>query len=167
MRRRRVRERDVSGPMRTALAFLALSSLCLAGDPEEIREVLAENFRACNEEDVDALMATCSVDMPDRPGFRRESEMLFREKDVHYSLVDFRVTRLRGDYAEAWVVQTTYSEDRSSDSETRGRFRNGTTLLPREECVEYTAAFKREDGRWRCLATISEPIPHRARQPAR
>lgn len=152
--------------MRFAFLFLLLSSVSLAGDREEMREVLAENFRACNEEDVDALMATCSVDMPDREGFRRESKSLFREKDVHYSLVDFRVAEVRGNYAEAWVVQATYAEDRSSDSEERSRFRNGTTLLPREECVEYMAAFKREGGSWKCLATISEPIPFRGRQPA-
>lgn len=149
--------------MRTAFIFIALSSLSLAGDREEMREVLAENFRACNNEDIVALMDTCSFDMPDRAGFRRESEILFREKDVHYSLVDFRVTEIRDGYAEAWVVQTTYSGDRSSDNEARSRFRNGTTLLPQEECVEYMVAFKRENGRWKCLATISDPIPYRSR----
>jgi hypothetical protein len=153
--------------MRLFLFFLLSCSACLAGDREEIREVLVENFRACNEEDVDALMDTCSVYMPDRPGFRRESEILFREKDVHYSLVDFRVTELRGDYAEAWIVQKTYAEDRTSDTESREVFRNGTTLLPLEETVEYLAAFKRERGRWKCLATISEPVPHRKPEPAR
>ena len=152
-----------------AIPFLLLlsCSVALADDQREMYEVLSENFRACNEEDVDALMDTCSADMPDREGFRRESELLFREKDVHYSLQDFRVTRVRGDYAEAWVVQATYSEDRSADSESRGRFRNGTTLLPQEECVEYMVSFKREGGRWKCLSTISEPIPYRAeRRPA-
>lgn len=146
--------------------LLLCSSLALAGDREEMREVLSENFRACNEEDIGALMATCSLDMPDREGFRRESEALFREKDIHYSLVDFRVTKVRGGYAEAWIVQNTYVEDRSSDSEARGRFRNGTTLLPREECIECFVSFKREGGRWKCLATISEPIPYRSPQPA-
>lgn len=152
--------------MRLMVAFicLALSSWAVAGDREEMREVLAENFRACNEEDVEALMATCSVDMPDREGFRRESEVLFREKDIHYSLVDFRVTQVRGDYAKAWVVQATYAEDRNSDSAERGRFRSGTTLLPQDECVEYMVAFKRDGGRWKCLATISEPIPYRSPQ---
>jgi hypothetical protein len=154
--------------MRLFLLFvLASPAAALAGDREEIREVLVENFRACNEEDIEALMDTCSVDMPDRPGFRRESQILFREKDVHYSLVDFRVTKLRGDYAEAWVVQTTYSDDRTSDSDARATFRNGTTLLPQEETVEYLAAFQRERGRWKCLATISEPVPHRRPEPAR
>jgi hypothetical protein len=162
-----MRRREMQGQMRFFLFFLLSCSACLAGDHDEIREVLAENFRACNEEDIDALMDTCSMDMPDRPGFRRESAILFGEKDVHYSLVDFRVTKLRGDYAEAWIVQKTYSEDRTSDSDARRAFRNGTTLLPQEETVGYFASFKRERGRWKCLATISEPIPQRKPEPAR
>lgn len=151
------------------LAVIAalLCSSALADDSREMYEVLSRNFAACNDEDVEALMDTCSVDMPDREGFRRESELLFREKDIHYSLVDFRVTKIRGDYAEAWVVQKTHAQDRSSDSEDREFFRNGTTLLPRDECVEYMVSFKRDGQRWKCLSTISEPIPYRGeRRPA-
>lgn len=122
--------------MRSLFLFLALCSAAAAGDNDDMLLVLQANFAACNDEDIEALMETCSVDMPDRPGFRRESEILFREKDIHYSLVDFRVTRNDGDYAEAWVVQTTHADDRKSDTERREWFRNGTTLLPKEECVE-------------------------------
>lgn len=149
------------------LALLAPLAPAFAGDAEaEMREVLARNFQACNDEDIEALMETCSLEMPDRPGFRRESEILFREKDVHYSLVEFKVTRVDGNYAEARVVQNTYAGDRSSDSPQREFFRNGTTLLPREECVEYMVSFRRERGRWKCLETISQPVPYRP-QPAR
>lgn len=153
--------------MRTLILSLLLCSSALADDAVEMLRVLQANFDACNSEDVDALMDTCSVDMPDREGFRRESEILFREKDIHYSLVDFGVTRNDGDYAEAWVVQATYAEDRKSDTERRGRFRNGTTLLPEEECVEYRVSFKKDAGRWKCLATISEPVPHKRAEAAK
>lgn len=142
-------------------AVLLLSGSAFASDVDELIQVLQANFSACNDEDIEALMETCSVDMPDRPGFRRESEILFREKDIHYSLVDFRVTRNDGDYAEAWVVQTTHADDRSSDDERREWFRNGTTLLPKEECVEYMVSFKKDGKDWKCLATISEPVPHK------
>ena len=147
-------------------ALLFLPSFALADDHEDMRDILSRNFAACNDEDVDALMETCSVDMPGREQFRRESEILFKEKDIHYSLVDFRVTEIQGNYAEAWVVQDTYSPSRDSDSKARGDFRNSTTLLPKEQCVEYMVAFKRERGRWKCLATISEPIPHRRAEAA-
>lgn len=153
--------------MRTLFVFLAVCSPALASDKDEMLRVLRANFAACNAEDVDALMDTCSVDMPDREGFRRESQILFREKDLHYSLVDFRVTRNDGGYAEAWVVQTTHADDRGSDTEGRRRFRNGTTLLPREECVEYFVSFKKDGREWKCLATISEPVPHKVAEAAK
>lgn len=143
-----------------ALTVLMVFSQCRAGDREEMRHILEENFAACNEEDIDSLMDTCSVDMPDREVFRRESRILFREKNLHYSLVDFKVTRVDGDYAEAWVVQTTYADERDSDSEQRANFRNGTTLLPKDEVVEYMVAFKRDGGAWKCYMTISEPRPY-------
>lgn len=143
------------------LALLPCVAIAADKDEQEMRAILAENFQACNDEDIEALMATCSIDMPDRKGFRKESEILFREKEIHYSLEDFKVTSIDGNIAEAWVVQSTYSDDRSSDTQERKFFRNGTTLLPQEECVEYMVAFKREGGRWKCLATISEPRAYR------
>lgn len=143
------------------VGFLVFScSASFASDKDEMLAVLSENFRACNDEDIEGLMATCSVDMPDREGFREESETLFREKDVRYSLIEFEVTEVSGGYAEARVVQATHTEDRTSDSPRREFVRHGTTLLPRHECVEYMVAFKREGGKWKCLATISEPVPY-------
>lgn len=144
------------------LLFLIFSNSAFCeSDEEEIRQVLVDNFEACNREDIDALMDTCSMSMPDRPGFKRESEILFEEKDVHYSLEKFKLITKRGDYAEAWIVQRTYAEERGSDSSERKSFRHGTTLLPQEECVEYKASFKRERGSWKCLMTISHPVPYR------
>ena len=149
--------------MRTMAFLVAILCLsrCVADDRQDLRNILFENFAACNEEDIDALMETCSANMPNREEFRRESEVLFLEKDIHYSLVDFRVTSLDGDYAEAWVVQATYVDDRDSDSNKRADFRNGTTLLPKDEVVEYMVAFKRDGKRWKCYMTISEPRPYR------
>jgi len=148
--------------MRFCFLLVALASLpqCRADDLDEMRQVLSENFAACNEEDIDSLMDTCSVDMPDREGFREESRILFEEKDIHYSLVDFKVTKVDGNYAEAWVVQATYTDDRGSGSDRRARFRNGTTLLPKDELVEYMVAFKRDGKKWKCYMTISEPQPY-------
>lgn len=131
----------------------------LAGDAEDMRAILQANFDACNVEDVDALMDTCSVDMPDRPGFRRESEKLFREKDIYYRLVSLKILEINGDYATASVVQLSHTGDRSSNDDREAFFRNGTTLLTKDECVRYRVAFKKDNGKWKCLATISEPVP--------
>lgn len=150
--------------MRFILVFLAICSAAMADDREDMRVILQANFAACNAEDVEALMDTCSVDMPNREEFRRESQTLFREKDIHYSMQEFEVTYVDGDYAEARVVQSTYVEDRKSDSDSRAKFRNGTTLLPLEECVEYMVAFKKDGRAWKCYLTISEPVPFKKRE---
>lgn len=140
---------------------MSLPSACLAADYDEILAVLQANFAACNAEDADALMRTCSIDMPDRQKFRRESVKLWREKDIHYSLVEFKILELDGDYAVAEVVQMTHCDDRKSSDEKERSFRNGTTLLTEAEKVRYMAAFKKDFGRWKCYMTISEPVPER------
>lgn len=147
-----------------ALAFclcLLVADCCLAGDREEIMAVLQDNFNACNAEDADALLETCSLDMPDRKGFKEQSVRLWREKDIHYSLVDFRIVEAKGDFAVAEIVQKTHASDRKHSDEDERHYRNGTTLLPDAETVRYRAAFKKDFGRWKCYLTISEPVPVR------
>lgn len=150
-------------PMKTLIAALALliPTMCLAGDADDILAVLQANFEACNREDAEALLATCSVDMPDRQGFKEESIRLWRDKDIHYSLVDFKLVKVDGDIATAMIVQKTHSTDRKSSNEKERLYRNGTTLLPDAETVKYMAAFKRDRGVWKCYLTISEPVPVR------
>lgn len=138
---------------------LFFSSLCFAGDAEEILVVLQANFDACNNEDSVALLATCSKDLPDPEGFKRESERLWKEKDVHYSLVDFKLLRVDGNLAVAEIVQKTHSTDRNHGNEGDRLYRNGTTLLPDSETVRYRAAFKKDFGKWKCYLTISQPVP--------
>ena len=138
-------------------AVLLLCSTCVADDASEMRDILQKNFDACNNEDVDALMETCSVDMPRRQEFRRESEKLWSEKDIYYRLVDFKADSIEGNYATAWVVQTSHVQNRSSSDERDEFFRNGTTLLTRKECVRYKVAFKKDGRSWRCYLTLTEP----------
>jgi hypothetical protein len=84
--------------------LVSVSSVCFAGDADEILAVLQANFEGCSREDADALMETCFVDMPDRKKFREESVKLWREKDIHYSIVEFRVVRIDGSLATAEIV---------------------------------------------------------------
>ena len=142
-----------------SLVVLLFPTTCLAGDAEDILSVLQANFDACNKEDVVALLATCSKDMPDPEGFGRESERLWKEKDIHYSLVDFKLIRVDGDLAVAEIVQKTHSTDRNHGNDADRFYRNGTTLLPDSETVRYRAAFKKDFGRWKCYLTISQPVP--------
>lgn len=139
------------------VAFVLLCSTCLADDASEMRDILQRNFDACNNEDVDALMDTCSVDMPRRREFRQESEKLWKEKDIYYRLVDFKVESVEGNYATAWVIQTSHVQDRSSSDEREEFVRNGTTLLTKKECVRYKVALKKDGRFWKCYLTLTEP----------
>jgi hypothetical protein len=141
--------------------FVCLFSVIAhANEVDEMRSILEKNFDACNREDHVALMETCSLDMPDREGFKKESIKLWKEKDIYYRLVKFKVDSVEGNIATATVVQLSQTKDRSSNDDEEAFFRNGTTLLTKDECVIYQVAFKKENGNWKCLATISEPVKY-------
>lgn len=138
---------------------VAICAIAKADDSSEMMEVMQANFDACNMEDVDALMETCSVDMPRREEFRDDCVRLWREKDIHYSLISFQILRVEGEMAVASVVQKTHAVDRSSASGRDAFVRNGTGLLTKDECVEYKVAMKKDGRKWKCLLVISEPVP--------
>lgn len=142
------------------VAIFFASACCLADESADIRHVLQRNFEACNNEDIDELMDTFSDETPGKEEFRLESEKLWKENDVHYSLVDLEIIEVQGNYATAWVVQTSYTKDREYSDEREEFYRNGTTLLTKEECVKYKAAFKREKGAWKCYLTLTEPVKY-------
>jgi hypothetical protein len=145
--------------MRYFLFIIALSSsFSFADDVSEMRAVLEANFDACNKEDVNALLETCSLDMPRREEFRIESKKLWQEKDIYYRLARFKVIQIEGDYATASVVQISHVKDRASNDEHEAFLRNGTTLLTRDECVEYKVAFKKDSDVWKCYLTLTEPV---------
>ncbi len=135
-------------------------SCCFAGDVEEMRSVLEANFNACNNEDAEALLETCSLDMPRRDEFREESLKLWKEKDIYYRLVKFKVIEINGEYATASIVQLTHVKDRKSKNKKEEFIRNGTGLLSLKECVEYKIAFKKDDGNWKCYLTLTEPVEY-------
>jgi hypothetical protein len=142
----------------TLVLILAFPFVCLADDEREIGAVMQANFDASNLEDVDALMDTCSVDMPNREEFRADSANLWREKDIYYRLLRLKIIQIEGDYATASIVQETMVKDRGSKSG-RDRFiRNGTGLLSDSECVEYKVAFKKDRGVWKCYMTLTPPV---------
>jgi hypothetical protein len=147
--------------MKNFVLFLCLihSSICFGGDADEIMLIMQENFAACNSEDIGALLATCSQDMPDRKKFSEECVRLWKDKDIHCSLVGFELVEVDGIFAVAEIVQKTYATDRNHGDEQERFYRNGTGLLPDADTVRYMAAFKKDFGKWKCYMTISEPTP--------
>lgn len=140
------------------ILLIFFSSACLAEDALEMRQMLQKNFDACNNENIEELMNTFSVDTPGREEFRSESEKLFKEKDIYYRLVDFKVIDIDRNYATAMVIQESHTQDRTSSNEREEFFRNGTTLLTKKERVRYKVAFKKDDGVWKCYLTLTEPV---------
>lgn len=154
------------------LAHPLCSSVCWATPPQvsraqkqsehQIRAVLEANFQACNQENLRALMATCSREMPGSQQFAHEARVLFAETDVYLRLADFSLMWLKPPLACARVVQITLpadEKDRTAGDPCRVFYRGNSALLPQWECVEYTQTFKKENGRWKVLAITSTPAP--------
>jgi hypothetical protein len=152
-------------------AFSAGGSVSLAAPPapkaitreaEQIRAVLEANFQACNQEDVDALMATCSREPAGTDEFASEARTLFKETDVYLRLADFELLELRPPFASARVIQITLpadEKDRTSGDAKQVFYRGNSALLPQWETCEYTQSFKKENGKWKLYAITTKPKP--------
>lgn len=131
-------------------------------EAEQIRAVLQANFQACNEENLDALMATCSREPEGTEEFADQARTLFRETDVYLRLADFELLELKPPYASARVIQITLpadEKDRTSGDARQVFFRGNSALLPQWETCEYTQTFKKEQGKWKLYAITTKPKP--------
>lgn len=146
----------------TSAAPPAAPSKAVEKEAEQIRAVLEANFQACNNENVDALMATCSPEPKGTEEFADEARTLFKETDVYLRLADFELLELKPPYASARVVQITLpadEKDRTSGDARQVFYRGNSALLPRWETCEYTQTFKKENGRWKLYAITTKPKP--------
>lgn len=129
-------------------------------EAEKIRKVLEENFRACTEENIKALMATQSPTSPGLAKFYREALQMFAETDVYLRLDRFELIAYRPPLAVARVVQVTLprdEKDREAGSELQQQYRGSTALLPEWERAVYTQQFKKEGGKWRLYGILERP----------
>ena len=131
-------------------------------EAEQIRVALEANFQACNNEDVRALVASCSKTMPGIPEFAKEAKDTFEQTDAYFRLADFELLELRPPYAMARVVQITLpkdEKDRTTGTNQQIFYRAQTGLLPPWECVEYLQRFKKEGGKWKVDVITTKPKP--------
>lgn len=145
------------------VAALALGGFLVAraDTATEIRDVLDRNFEAYNREDVEAMLQTLSPTIPKRQEFAEESARLFATTDSHISIEEFEFIEVRGQYATARVVQATYNnaKDELEQTDRDVAYRSQSALLPPAERVEYIQSFKRERGKWRLWAILTQPKP--------
>lgn len=137
----------------------ALAAPPTAREQELITEAMRFNFDSCNRENIEDVMKSCADAMPDRERFRQETVATFKEKDIHYSLVECEVLEVRYPWAKARIVQDTHVLDRESKDRDQAAFRNSSALLPGGERVEYINTFKKENGKWKLHLIISEMRP--------
>ena len=146
--------------MKTFFLFLVASTAVLAAPVDKkteelINAAMVYNFDACNRENIAEVMDSCSQEMPDREKFKRETESVFKEKDIHYSLVECELLAVNLPYAKARIVQDTHVLDRKTNDIAAAEYRNSSALLPGER-VEYINTFKKENGKWKLLLIVSE-----------
>ena len=124
----------------------------------DCREVLEENFRAFNAEDLQAFMRTIhpAAGRPsDHARLAREATALWQNADVAIQVVAAEFSVVTPTMAAAAVVQETLSLDAEST-----RYRNRSALVPRERLVRYQQTFMRSrDGRWLMGPITTEPAP--------
>ena len=146
--------------MKTFFLFLIASTAVLSAPVDKkteglINAAMVYNFDACNRENIAEVMDSCADEMPDREKFQKETESVFKEKDIHYSLVECELLAVNLPYAKARIVQDTHVLDRKSNDFDAAEYRNSSALLPGER-VEYLNTFKKEKGKWKLLLIVSE-----------
>jgi hypothetical protein len=138
-------------------------------EAEKMRAVLEANFQAINEENLPALLQTCSrvSGTPEQMAeFASQAKEMFEDTDVYMRLVDFKLTKFQPPRAYATVIQLTLPADQkdAADPEPGGQmgkleFRHKSALLPEYELSTYKQRFSFENGQWKVHRVVSHVYP--------
>lgn len=152
--------------------LLGMTSYVLRADDattRAIREVMVENLAAADAEDMPRLLATMSREMPNRELFIQETKKEWAVADTYTRLVDLEVLRhsdaphanTRLPYATVRVVQTMLKSERKPGIAEPSDWSRRMLLDQKHPTVEYETLWKREGGKWRMVAGLTEPRPVR------
>lgn len=143
------------------------SRCCVAEDDaaRAIRLVMEENLAACDAEDMDRLLMTMSKEMPNRELFIRETKKEWKLADTYTRLEEIEVLKhsrapranTRLPYATVRVVQTMYKSERQPDDPGPTEWSRRMLLDQEHATVEFQTLWKREAGKWRLVAALTEP----------
>lgn len=149
-------------------------------NPEAVRQGIwanmEANFRACNEENLQKLLATVSRELPQRELFIETIRAEWEAEDTYTRLVDVELlahsdapnANTRFPYATALITQETLrpsSENIQAFEQCKnGRCRDKDlahlfAISPNHNTVRYQALFKKEGGKWKGVANLTEPEP--------
>lgn len=161
---------QVFGVLLALGAAVGLGSSVVRGEDDiaaGIREVMVENLAAADAEDMPRLLRTMSREMPNRELFIRETKQEWAVADTYTRLVDVEVLRqsnaphanTRLPYATVRVVQTMLKSERKPGSPEPSEWSRRMLLDQKHPTVEYETLWKREGGKWRLVAGLTEPRP--------
>jgi hypothetical protein len=149
------------------VAVLPCLGLAEDSTTRALRLAMEENLAAANEEDLPRLLRTMSQEMPNRDLFIAETKKEWAATDTYSRLKSIEVLKhsnapraiTRLPYATVRVVQTTVQVgDRKSD-EPPTEFAKRMALTSDQHPVEYEILWKKEGGKWRMVAGLTEPRP--------
>lgn len=166
------------------IVLVLVTSVARGESPEKtkrgIMKKLEDNCIACNEENMDKLLACMSKEMPNRQLFIDTTEAAWREMDTYNRVDDVKVLKqsnapnanCRYPYATALVTQTIVkvkAENTNGQSsvfkqcEKDGCFdkelAHRMNLDPKFETARMQVLFKHEDGEWKLIAGLTDPEP--------
>jgi hypothetical protein len=144
----------------------------------DIQANMERNMEACNEEDLDKLLGLMSKEMPNRNRFINTIQSFWTTNDTYNRLEHLEVLKrsnapngiTKYPYATVKVRQTTrYIRSRPEDNAvwkqvcadgkcSADEMPHLMAIAPRAETVEYEVLFKYEDGEWKGVANVSEPV---------
>lgn len=101
---------------------------------EEIREVVFENLRATQVEDMDAMLATLHSESPSYTQTVELATVLFENYDLNYEILLFRYIEQDGEYA---IVRLEYSSQKIAG----GEFNDNN--------LDTIHVFRKENGEWK------------------
>ena len=115
-----------------------------------IREVVEENFRTSNNEDLTGCMATMTPYMPNREEFVAQLKEFFEDTGVYIRLVDLQfVSAEMADHGPVAIVRVTQQTiTRGDDDLPYSEFRTRSAMLPPWEVCEFDLVVHKIRGRW-------------------
>lgn len=153
-----------------SLAWLLASACCASAEDNTVRQlraVLEENMAACTDEDLPRLLKTMSEEMPNRELFIEQCKKEWAEHDIYYRLDDVKIVK-QNQWAPPYVVATVREtqwdkkregpEGKAADV-APGDLSDRMSLRTTHPTTESDYLFKREHGRWKVVAGISDPRP--------
>lgn len=162
-------KRSRNACLAAGLATLLMAAGVRAEDSttRQLREVLEENMAASTNEDLPRLLKTMSKEMPNRELFVEQCKKEWAEHDIYYRLDDVKIVKQNKwlpPYVVATVRETQWDKKREgpegrADDVAAGDLANRMSLRTTHPTMESEYLFKRENGKWKVVAGISDPRP--------